>query len=76
VNEKTPDVPVMDIDGKQYAVADLTSEQHNFAAQIHDLEEQLRLNEFKHQQLLFGRTAYIQALKKSLEAPPDGGQPE
>ena len=73
--EVKPDVPVMDIDGVKYAMSDLTPEQHAMTAQIHDLEEQLRLNEFKHNQLIHGRTAYIQHLKASLEA-PDGIEPE
>lgn len=64
-----PDVPVMNIDGKLYALADLTDAQNYLAAQIADIEDQLRLNEFKHDQLIHGRTGYIQALKASLEAP-------
>ena len=73
--EVKPDVPVMDIDGVKYAMADLTPEQQGMIDQIADLEEQLRLNEFKHNQLIHGRTAYIQHLKHSLEA-PDGIEPE
>jgi len=65
----------MQIDDKQYALSDLNEKQNNMVEQIRDLEDQLRLNEFKQQQLLHGRTGYIQALKNSLEN-PDGAKSE
>lgn len=65
--EEVPEVPVMDIDGKQYALADMTKEQNHMIDQIKDLEAQLHLNEFKQLQLLHGRKAYIDALKLALE---------
>lgn len=71
-----PDIPVMQVDDKQYALADLTPNQNIMIAQIKDLEDQLRLNEFKHQQLVHGRLAYVTELKQSLEAPTDGSEPE
>jgi hypothetical protein len=77
----TPDIPVMQIDDKQYALSDLNPDQQVMIDQIKDLEDQLRVNEFKHQQLIHGRSAYIQALKTSLDKGPaidpphDGAQP-
>jgi len=70
-----PDVPVMDIDGTQYALSDLSDQQNEMVAQIADIENQLRANEFTHRQLIHGRTAYITALKTSLED-PDGSKSE
>ena len=61
-------VPMLDIDGKKYPMADLTPLQEELRAHIIDLEGKLRLNEFDHTQLEFGRTAYVNALKASLEA--------
>lgn len=74
--EAVPDIPVMNIDEKQYALADLTPNQNAMISQIKDLEDQLRLNEFKHQQLVHGRTAYVTSLKESLESPTDNSDPE
>ncbi len=75
MNEKVPDVLVMDIDGKQYALSDLTEADKVRVNHIRDLENKLRLNEFEHEQLLHGRMAYIAELKNSLEN-PDGSKPE
>ena len=71
-----PDIPVMDVDGKQYALADLTPNQNGLIAQIKDLEKQLVDNEFKHSQLIHGRLAYVLELKQSLAAPTDISIPE
>lgn len=69
-----PDIPVMTVDGVIYPIANMTEAQNETVKQIHDLEDQLRLNEFKHRQLVHGRLAYVQALKASLEA--HDGKPE
>ena len=70
------DIPVMTVDEKQYAVADLTPNQNAVIQQIKDLENQLRENEFKHQQLMHGRLAYVTELKQSLEGPTNNTDPE
>lgn len=72
---EVPNVPVMKIDDVSYAMSDLNATHQGIVAQIKDLEEQLRLNEFKHQQLIHGRMAYITELKNSLEN-PDGSKPK
>ena len=69
------DVPVMTIDGTRYALSDLNEAQLRTVDQIRDLEDQLRTNEFKHDQLLHGRSAYIAELKHTLEN-PDGSEPK
>ncbi len=61
----------MTIDGVLYAVDDMTTAQNEMVEHIHDLEDQLRVNEFKHTQLIHGRTGYIVALKASLGAHDD-----
>ena len=61
-------VPMLDIDGKKYPMADLTPVQEELRAHIIDLEGKLRLNEFDHAQLEFSRSAYVNALKASLGA--------
>lgn len=75
MNQKVPDVPVMEIDGKHYALSDLTEADKVVVKHIHDLENKLRLNEFEHSQLLHGRMAYIAELKTSLEN-SDGSKPK
>ena len=62
------DEPMLDIDSKKYPLAELTDKQTAYSEHIDDVEDKLRLNEFQHEQLLFTRTAYINALKASLEA--------
>jgi len=62
-NKKTP----ITIDDKEYFFEDLTQEQQTLVNHISDLTRKIGSSEFNLQQLNFGKQAFINALKESLE---------
>lgn len=62
--KKTP----ISIDGVDYTLEDLTSEQQTMVNHIADLDRKLGNARFNVDQLQFGRNAFMDALKGSLEA--------
>jgi len=62
-NEKTP----ITIDDKEYFFEDLTQEQQVIVNHISDLSRKIQSSEFNLQQLNFGKQAFVNALKDSLE---------
>jgi hypothetical protein len=62
--EKTP----ITIDGVEHFYEDLTQEQQTIVNHISDLSRKVQSSEFNLQQLNFGKQAFINALKQSLEA--------
>lgn len=63
-NKKTP----ITIDDKEYLFEDLTGEQQVIVNHISDLQRKIHSSEFNLQQLSFGKEAFINALKESLES--------
>lgn len=61
--EKTP----ITIDDKEYFFEDLTQEQQTIVNHISDLSRKIQSSEFNLQQLNFGKQAFVNALKQSLE---------
>lgn len=61
--EKTP----ITIDDKEYFFEDLTQEQQTIVNHISDLTRKAQSSEFNLQQLNFGKQAFVNALKQSLE---------
>ncbi|NQW26161.1 MAG: hypothetical protein HQ473_07365 [Cryomorphaceae bacterium] len=65
-NKKTP----ITIDDKEYFFEDLTQEQKTIVNHISDLTRKIQSSEFNLQQLNFGKQAFVNALKQSLEVLP------
>jgi len=65
-NKKTP----ITIDDKEYFFEDLTQEQKTIINHISDLTRKIQSSEFNLQQLNFGKQAFVNALKQSLEVLP------
>jgi len=61
--EKTP----VTIDDKEYFFEDLTQEQQTIVNHISDLQRKVKASEFNLQQLNFGKNAFVNALKDSLD---------
>ena len=61
--EKTP----ITIDDKEYFFEDLTQEQQTIVNHISDRSRKIGSSEFNLQQLNFGKQAFVNALKQSLE---------
>ena len=58
---------VLKIDEKEYLIDDLTQEQNVMVDHVADLERKINSSTFNLQQLNFGKQAFIDALKASLE---------
>ena len=58
---------VLKIDEKEYLIDDLTKEQKVMVDHIADLERKINSSTFNLQQLNFGKQAFVDALKTSLE---------
>jgi len=55
------------IDDKNYFYEDLTQEQQVMVNHISDLQRKMQSSEFNLQQLGFGKDAFVNALKQSIE---------
>ena len=55
------------INDKEYNVSDLTEEQVQFCNHVNDLDRKINTSQFNLDQLMFGRSAFINALSTSLE---------
>ena len=60
--------PVLTIDGKEYDSESLTDEQQAMVNHIDDLNRKIASSEFNLVQLRFGRQAFIEGLKASLDS--------
>jgi hypothetical protein len=66
-NTKTP----ITIDDKEYMVEDMTNEQQMLVNHVSDLDRKINSSQFNLDQLMFGKDAFVNALKVSLEAPEE-----
>mgnify|MGYP003679321725 FL=1 len=65
--KKEKEKSVVKIDGKEYDVESLTEEQKAMVNHVLDLDRKLQSSEFNLVQLRFGRQAFTDALKASLD---------
>ena len=66
--KKEKEKPVLTIDGKEYSSESLTDEQQTMVNHIDDLNRKIASSEFNLVQLRFGRQAFIEGLKASLDS--------
>jgi len=60
--------PVLKIDDKEYDIESMSDEQKTMINHIADLDRKLKSSEFNLIQLRFGKQAFADALKASIEA--------
>tara|TARA_R100001591_G_scaffold2690_2_gene6798 strand:- start:526 stop:744 length:219 start_codon:yes stop_codon:yes gene_type:complete len=65
--KKEKEKPVLNLDGKEYVIEDMTDEQQMMVNHINDIQNKQASNSFVADQLRVGREAFINMLKKSLE---------
>jgi len=65
--KKQKDEPKVNIDGKEYKVADLSSEQIDMVNHVADLDNKLRSASFNVVQLQGGRNYFMEMLSGSLK---------
>ena len=62
------ETPVINLDGKEYIIEDLTDEQKMMVNHINDIQNKQASNGFIADQLRVGHDAFVNMLKKSLES--------
>jgi hypothetical protein len=60
------------IDDKEYTLEDMTDEQQMFVRHISDLGRKISSAQFSVDQMRVGRDGFVNLLKQSLEAKPEG----
>ena len=65
--KKEKEKPVLNLDGKEYVIENMTDEQKMMVNHINDIQNKQASNSFVADQLRVGRDAYVKMLKKSLE---------
>ena len=62
--------PFLNIDGAEYSVDDLNDNQKLMVKHLSDLNRKIDSTTFSLQQLQFGRPAFVDALKSSIDEEP------
>ena len=66
--KKEKEQPVINLDGKEYIIEDLTDEQKMMVNHINDIQNKQASNGFIADQLRVGHDAFVNMLKESLES--------
>ena len=69
--KKEKEKPVLKIDDKEYDIESMNDEQKSMINHIADLDRKLQGSEFNLIQLRFGRQAFVDALKASIDKGED-----
>ena len=62
------DKPVLNLDGKEYVIEDMTDEEKQMINHINDMQNKINTNGFMREQLEVGKEAFIVRLRESLNA--------
>tara|TARA_B100001939_G_scaffold322694_1_gene313378 strand:+ start:133 stop:366 length:234 start_codon:yes stop_codon:yes gene_type:complete len=68
---KTKQTPVVNLDGKDYKVDDLSENQKMIITHIQDLSRKIESAQFNLQQLNVGKDAFVNLLKQELDKDED-----
>ncbi len=60
--------PVLNLDGKEYVIEDMTDEEKQMINHINDMQNKINTNAFMREQLQVGKEAFIVRLRESLTA--------
>ena len=70
------DKPVLNLDGNEYVIEDMTDEEKQMINHINDMQNKINTNAFMREQLEVGKEAFIVRLRESLNAEEAEEQPE
>ena len=70
------DKPVLNLDGKEYVIEDMTDEEKQMINHINDMQNKINTNAFMREQLEVGKEAFIVRLRESLNAEEVEEKPE
>ena len=68
--------PVLNLDGKEYGIEDMTDEEKQMINHINDMQNKINTNSFMREQLEVGKEAFIVRLRESLTAEEAEEKPE
>ena len=68
---KTKQMPIVNLDGKDYKVDDLNDNQKMIITHIQDLSRKIESTQFNLQQLNVGKDAFVGLLKQELDKDED-----
>ena len=60
--------PVLNLDGKEHVIEDMTDEEKQMINHINDMQNKINTNGFMREQLEVGKEAFIVRLRESLNA--------
>ncbi len=60
------DKPVLNLDGKEYVIEDMTDEEKQMINHINDMQNKINTNAFMREQLEVGKEAFISMLRVAL----------
>ena len=60
--------PVLNLDGEEYVIQDMTDEQKRMIQHVNDMQNKLNTNAFMREQLEIGKEAFVNMFRASLEA--------
>ena len=67
--KKEKEQPMLNFDGKEYVIEEMSDESKQILNHINDMQNKLNTNVFVKEQLEVGREAFINLLRESLKEP-------
>ncbi len=68
MSKKQKEKTVITVNDKEYIYEDMTDEQKALINHVNDLDRKIGTSQFNLEQLQFGKTAFVNALSKSLDS--------
>jgi len=67
--KKEKEQPMLNFDGNEYVIEEMSDESKQILSHINDMQNKLNTNAFMKQQLEVGKEAFISMLRESLKEP-------
>ena len=69
--KKEKDQPMLNFDGNEYVIEEMSDESKQILSHINDMQNKLNTNAFMKQQLDVGKEAFVNMLRESLKEPEE-----
>jgi len=69
--KKEKEQPMLNFDGKEYVIEEMSDESKQILNHINDMQNKLNTNAFMKQQLEVGKEAFVNMLRESLKEPEE-----
>ena len=69
--KKEKDKPMLNFDGNEYVIEEMSDESKQILNHINDMQNKLNTNAFMKQQLDVGKEAFVNMLRESLKEPEE-----